>query len=102
MIVGNNMIFLKKGTYRINVDSLLAKKDKKYDYNKLGLFIENCILSKLALNDGSILALRDIRYKTYLSEKLINTKSNNINNNPHVKLNYLLGSSIFFLKKKAG
>ena len=103
-IVENNKIFLKKGKCRINVDSILTKNDKKniLDYNKLGSFLESFFLSKLALNDEPLLILGDSGYKTYLAEKLLNNKSTIINLNPQTKLNYLLGSSIFFSKKEAG
>ena len=59
-------------------------------------------LAKLSLNDEPLLILGDTGYKTYLAEKLLNNRSNIINLNSETKLNYLLGSSIFFSKREAG
>ena len=97
-------IYLSKGKCKINIDTILTKNDKNNIllYNKLDTFLESLFLSKLALNDEPLLILGDTGYKTFLAEKLLNNKANIINLNSQIKLNYLLGSSIFYSKKDAG
>ncbi len=100
----NGIIYLSKGKCKINVNNILTETDKKniLDYNKLNTFLESLFLSKLALNDEPLLILGDTGYKTYLSEKLLTSKPSIINLNSKIKLNYLLGSSMFFSRKEAG
>ena len=97
-------IYLSKGKCKINVDSILTKNDKKniLQYNKLSTFLESLFLAKLSLNDEPLLILGDSGYKTYLAEKLLTNKFTTINLNSEIKLNYLLGSSMFYNKKEAG
>ena len=100
----NGTIYLSKGQCKINAKNILTENDKNniFDYNKLNTFLESLFLAKLALNDEPLLILGDTGYKTYLSEKLLTNKSSIINLNSKIKLNHLLGSSIFFSKKEAG
>jgi len=82
----------------------LTENDKRniFEYNKLNNFLESLFLAKLALNDEPLLILGNTGYKTYLSEKILTSKSSIINLNSKIKLNHLLGSSMFFSKKEAG
>ena len=79
-----------------------SDKENLPQYNKLSIFLESLFFVKITLNEEPLLFIGDTGYKTYLAEKIFVKKSITVGLSKQTKINYLIGSTIFFDKKESG
>lgn len=95
----NNNIYLSKGNCKIN-PSILTKFKKDDLIERQSTFLESLFLTQLVIDDEPLIFIGDTGYKTYLTKKLLNNNLITISLSPQIKINYLLGSTVFFNRKE--